>query len=191
MPRKKADKVVAIGDKREAELTRRATLHCEALAKDDPSDEARAYYDAQLNADPDEWRKYGDLARAAFDLAFKGFWLGYVTKESVRRGAELLRAELGYAEAQPAERILIDHAVLCHVRLGMVEHLYSRQTSGSYSMAVGEHWERRLALAQRRFTRAVLTLERVRVLLARAEASRRAASAASTRAALSVLKATG
>lgn len=96
------------------------------------------------DADAERWREHGDLTRAAFDLAFKGFWLGYVTKESVKRGAELLKRELGYEGGQAAERVLIDHAVLCHVRLGMVEHLYSRQTSGSYGIAQGEHWEKRL-----------------------------------------------
>ena len=82
--------------------------------------------------------------------------------------------------------MLIDHAVLCHVRLGMMEHLYSRNTLGR--MDVAEHYERRLTLAQHRFTRAVTALARVRGLLARADAAREAARKASLRGSLSVLK---
>jgi hypothetical protein len=184
----KAKKVVSLADREKEKWEREAALICETMAKDDPSPEARAYYDAQLDADPEEWRRHGDLAAEAMDLAFKKFWLGYVTKESVRRGAELLKQELGHAEASPAERVLIEHAVLCHVRLGMVEHLYSRNTSGSYSVSLAEHYEKRLTLAQKRFTRAVVTLARVRGLLARAEAARDAAARARSARGLAVLK---
>lgn len=188
MPKQQTNKVVSIEAKRHEELEECARLLAEACAKSDPSAEARAYVDADLDADPEAWRRHGDLAREAMDLAFRDFWLGYYTKESVRRGAELLKEELGHADAPASERILIEHAVLCHVRLGMVEHLYSRQTSGSYSIAQGEHWERRLTLAQRRFTRAVTTLERVRVLVARAEAARAQAGRARLAKVQSLLK---
>jgi hypothetical protein len=126
--------------------------------------------------------------REAFDKAFKGFWLGYYTKASVRQAAELLKRELGYEEADVAERVLIDHAVLCHVRLGMIEHLYSRHTSGAYRVDMAEHFERRLTMAQRRFTRAVTTLARVRALLARAEQAREQARRAGMGHSLAVLK---
>jgi hypothetical protein len=178
--------VVSIAGKREQETMAKARLHAEAAFKDEPSAEAKAYVDGLLAANPEEWREHGELMREAFDKAFKGFWLGYVTKASVRHGAELLKQELGYGEAPAAERVLIDHAVLCHVRLGMVEHLYSRNTSNR--MDVAEHWERRLTMAQRRFTRAVMTLARVRALLARAEQAREQARKASMGRSLAVLK---
>ncbi len=162
--------VVDIKDRRQQETEAKAKLFAEACARDEPSAEARAYVDDMLASDAEGWREHGDLTRAAFDLAFKNFWLGYYTKASVRQAAELLKRELGFEEASPAERVLIDHAVLCHVRLGMVEHLYSRNTSNR--MDIAEHWERRLTMAQRRFTRAVTTLARVRALLARAEVAR-------------------
>jgi hypothetical protein len=129
-----------------------------------------------LEREPDEWRKGGDLQADALDHALRGFWLGYYTKASVQRGVEWFKQGLGYAEASPAERVLIEHAALCHARLGMIEHLYSRRTSER--MDVVEHYEKRLTLAQRRFTRAVETLARVRALLARAESAREAAERA-------------
>jgi hypothetical protein len=180
--------VVGIADARRAEAERNARLFCEAGAKDEPSAEARAYVDEMLASDAEGWREHGDLMREAFDKAFKGFWLGYYTKASVRQAAELLKRELGYEDAPAAERVLIDHAVLCHVRLGMVEHLYSRHTSGAYRVDMAEHFERRLTMAQRRFTRAMTTLARVRALLARAEVARAQASKANVGRSLSILK---
>ena len=104
-----------------------------------------------------------------------------------RSGAtEALKTELGHAEASPVERMMIEHAVMCHVRLGMMENLYTRRASGR--MDVIEHWERRLTLAQRRFTRAVTALARVRGLLARAESAKEAASRARLGKSLAVLK---
>jgi hypothetical protein len=184
----KREKVVSLAGREQENKEREARLYCEAMAKDDPSPEARAYFDTQLDEGPEEWRRHGDLAADALDLALKGFWLGYATKAAVKRGAETLRRELGHEDASPAERVLIEHAVLCHVRLGMAEHLYSRATSGNSNVNTVEHYERRLTLAQKRFTRAVTTLARVRGLLARAEAAREAASKARSGRALAVLK---
>lgn len=183
---KRAEKVVNLEEQKQAARLREAELFAEACAKDNPSAEARAYMDGLLEREPDEWRKGGDLQAEAFDRAFQGFWLGYYTKASVRKGAELLKREMGYEEASPTERVLIEHAVLCHVRLGMMEHLYSRHVSGR--MDVTEHYEKRLTLAQRRFMRAVETLARVRALLARAEQAKAAASRARTAGSLAVLK---
>ncbi|HKC65190.1 MAG TPA: hypothetical protein VKB86_16230, partial [Pyrinomonadaceae bacterium] len=105
----------------------------------------------------------------ATDETLKDFWRGYATKEAVKRGAEQLKKDLGFGDAPPLIRLLIEQAVLCHIRLGMIEHLYSRQLKGSYYFNVSAHREMRLTLAQRRFMKAITTLARVRVLLARAE----------------------
>ena len=91
------------------------------------------------------------------------------TNWSLCSGAGLLKKDLGYEDAPPLIRLLIEQAALCHIRLGMIEHLYSRQLKGSYHFNVGAHWEMRLTLAQRRYMKAITTLARVRVLLARAE----------------------
>jgi hypothetical protein len=172
MPRKQAKKITSIEETKQAKREREAKLMCEAMAKDNPSPESKAYVDGQFEKDP-AWREYGDLTAEAMDRALEKFWLGYLTKKGVTVAAKSLKAELGHAEASPVERMMIDHAVMCHVRLGMMEHLYSRHASGQ--MDVIEHWEKRLTLAQRRFTRAVTTLARVRALLARADSAKEAA----------------
>lgn len=161
-------KVMKLADKKQADM-RMAELTAEVMAKDRPSEEARKYFDAGLDASPDEWRKLGDLTTEATEYALENFWLGYATKASVMRGAELLKKELGYNEASPVIKLLIEQAVLCYIRQGMVEHLYSRRLSSTYRFDVGAHWEMRLTLCQRRYIRALTTLAKVRGLLARAE----------------------
>ena len=165
----KKSNVLSLEEKRPAkpDLEKLAGLFAECCAKDNPSEEAKEWFQRELGSDPEEWRKHGDLAAEALELGLEGFWLGYMTNESVKRGAELLKEELGYADASPIEKLLIEQAVLCHVRLGMVEHLYSRQLKGSYSLVVGAHWEMRLTLCQRRYMKALTTLQKVRVMLAR------------------------
>lgn len=189
MPKKKADadnNVVALkpADKKKQVMK----YYAEVMTKDEPSAEAQAWYQQELASDPEAWRRLGELMREATDYALKKFWLGYATKESVKRGAELLKAELGYEAATPLERLLIEQIVLCHVRLGMIEHLYSRQLSGSYKLEVGAHWEMRLTLAQRRFLKATTALARVRGLLARAELAEAHTAAKRRNAALSSAK---
>jgi hypothetical protein len=182
---KRAEKVVSIKDKKQEAVLRNAELMAEASAKGNPSAEAQAWVDEKFETDP-SWREFGDLTAEAMNMALDKFWLGYLTKKGVTVAAEALKAELGHAEASPVERMMIEHAVMCHVRLGMMEHLYTRHASGR--MDVIEHWEKRLTLAQRRYTRAVTTLARVRGLLARAEAAKESASRARLGKSLAVLK---
>jgi hypothetical protein len=179
-------KVVSIEDKAQANKMRMGELIAEACMKSEPSKAAREYVDADLASAPDEWRRHGDLTREAVDLALKDFYLGYYTKASVICGAEQLKQELGFDDAPASIRILIEHAVLCHVRLGMIEHLYSRMDS--QRIDVIEHWERRLTLTQKRFTKAVTTLAQVRALLTRAETAQAEAERAKARGGARLLK---
>lgn len=171
--KKRTGNVVALERKQpdDAAMVRAAELMAEVMAKDNPSNEAREWFERQLGSSPDEWRHYGDLTAQATDYALEKFWLGYATKESVKVGAQLLKTELGFDEASPIERLLIEQAVLCHIRLGVVEHLYSRVLRGSYSISLGAHWEMRLTLCQRRYMKAITTLQKVRVMLARVPSS--------------------
>lgn len=181
----KAKKVVNLAEREKEKTLREAALFAEACAKHNPSPEARAFVNDMLVRDEAAGERR-DLAADAVELALEKFWLGYYTKASVQRQAERLKQELGHAEASPAERVLIEHAVVCHVRLGMTEHLYSRNASGRIDVA--DHWERRLTLAQKRFARAMTTLAQVRGLLARAEAAKEAGARSRSARAMGVLK---
>jgi hypothetical protein len=47
--------------------------------------------------------------------------------------------------------------------------MFSSKVASQHSIAVGAYYDKRLSMAQRRFTRAVETLERVRMMRRRAE----------------------
>lgn len=165
------------------ESLRVGNLFAEAAANDHPSTEARAYIDGEYLRDAAQVERHGDLHADALDKALAKFWLGYVTSAAVKLRCAQLKQELGYADAAPVERLLIEHVVLCHARLGMVEHQHARATGGGWQtdsahLAFCTYWDRRLTLAQKRFDRAVTTLARTRYLLARADAARAVAEQA-------------
>jgi hypothetical protein len=169
-------KVTGGDEKLTREALRVGNLFAEAAAKDHPSAEARAYVDGELMRDAAQVERHGDLLADALDKALAKFWLGYVTSAAVKLRCAQLKQEMGHAEASPVERLLIEHAVLCHARLGMIEHQHARATQGwqtdSAHIAFCAHWDRRLTLAQKRFDRAITTLARTRALLARADLAR-------------------
>ena len=68
--------------------------------------------------------------------------------------------------------MLIQHAALCWLRFGLLELEVTAHTKGSHTLTAGAYWDRRLTGAQRRFMRAVETLEKVRALSAVAERAR-------------------
>ena len=89
--------------------------------------------------------------------------VGPAMPEVWREQARDLRSDLGYDSAPALERILIDHAVLCWLRLGETEMRRSAMT-GENTYKAFEYADRRLTAAQKRFTRACESLARVRRL---------------------------
>jgi hypothetical protein len=84
---------------------------------------------------------------------------------------ELLRSmgdDLAGENPSEVETLLAQHAALCWLRLAEVELLYSAKVSGQITLTLGMYFEKRLSMAQRRFTRACETLERVRMMRRRA-----------------------
>jgi hypothetical protein len=79
-----------------------------------------------------------------------------------------LREEMGHAEDGGAERALVEHVGVCWLRLALAEIHLSAAYSQSENIKVIEFYERRLTAAQKRFTRAVETLAKVRRLASRA-----------------------
>lgn len=72
------------------------------------------------------------------------------------------RAELGYDTAPALERPLIDHLVLCELRLSQTELLFTDDRHQGMDWKLIERWERRLNNEQRRYLRAVECLARIR-----------------------------
>ena len=76
--------------------------------------------------------------------------------------AKRIEKTLGRDTAPPFEQPLIDHIVVCWVRLQLVELDMSNATSGAHSRETGAYWDQRLSEAQRRYLRAVNLLAKVR-----------------------------
>jgi hypothetical protein len=78
--------------------------------------------------------------------------------------ADELRDELGFKTAPALERMLIEHIVLCWLRLALNELQFSAVMQHGGTLAQIEHHQRRLGAAQKRFTRASESLARLRKL---------------------------
>lgn len=83
-------------------------------------------------------------------------------KECWKHRLQQLKKDLGCDEAPLLEQLLIQHAALCWLNLSLLELRYWYVMKQSITLAVGLYWEKRLTAAQRRFTRSVETLTRVR-----------------------------
>jgi len=77
----------------------------------------------------------------------------------------VLRTELGYAEALPVEKLLIDEIILCWLRHYDAERRYTEAQAGRSTMEHCTYWEKKVAATQRRYLRAVETFARVGKLL--------------------------
>lgn len=80
-----------------------------------------------------------------------------------------LKLQLGYDSSNPIERAMIDHVVVCWLRQAETEMRYeSLMNESSVTLTRQEHWEKRLAMTQQRYLRAVESLAKVRRLLSSA-----------------------
>ena len=73
-----------------------------------------------------------------------------------------MRKELAGEGPSEAESLLAQHAAMCWLRLAEVELQYTSHLAKSHTFASGVYHEKRLTLAQKRFTRACESLARVR-----------------------------
>jgi hypothetical protein len=78
--------------------------------------------------------------------------------------ADQARDELGFENAPMLEKMMIEHIVLCWLRLAVAELQFSAVTAHGGTLAQIEHHQRRVGAAQKRFTRASESLARVRKL---------------------------
>lgn len=119
------------------------------------------------------WRQVQGPMAVAETLAVENF--GGVTPGAAqvwRARLDAVRQEMKGEGASMIESLLAHHAAICWLRLAEAETQFTVHTSKSHTLTSGMYYEKRLTLAQRRFTRAVESLARTRALLARAEAAR-------------------
>lgn len=86
------------------------------------------------------------------------------TKAMMHQTAKNRCNDLGYAEASPMEKMLIDAVVLAWLRYTQVERSAASVWGDSHTLERGAYWDKRLSAAQRRYLRAIETLARVRRL---------------------------
>jgi hypothetical protein len=89
---------------------------------------------------------------------------GQGSRECWKQRLESMRSDLGYADATPLERLLIQHITLCWLNLNVTEYKHSNIMKQSITLTLGMYWEKRLTAAQKRFSRACESLARVRRL---------------------------
>ena len=85
-------------------------------------------------------------------------------KECWKHRLQALKKDLGSDGAPMLEQLLIQHAALCWLRLTLAELAYSSVMKQSITLTFGLYMEKRLTMAQKRFTRSCKTLVRVRKL---------------------------
>jgi hypothetical protein len=153
--------------------------------KNDPKPADLKAVRAMMGAHPDLelWRHYVSPMRAAEGYVLSNAPMPEATMQVWCQRQASIRKELGYDDAPPLEKLLIEHVTLCHLRLAVVEIQHTQYTLAAPSCALtaGVYWDRRLSAAQRRLARAAVQLARVRKLTAEAERACRGAPAASAR----------
>jgi hypothetical protein len=163
--------VEAFEDGEEVEASRLARGGCPSrvdvsgVGSDEPSEAAKALVREWL-APLGAWREDGDLMGLALSGAVKSAVAsGHFYQESLKRGVEEMRAELGYEGSSLPERLLIEQVLLCWVRLGVLERSRTYAMGGGQAYSYLNYLEAALTLAQRRYTNAIQSLARVRRLM--------------------------
>jgi hypothetical protein len=140
-------------------------LLVKAVDKQKPDPQAVAELRRHLTAMPDLCLALGDAGSLLENRLIQRLFPRKSTEMAARQRAAAVRDGLGYEGAPQLEQLLIDHAVLCWLRLQDAEAGYSVNMDRSLPVANADYWDRHLAAAQRRYLRACETLARVRRLL--------------------------
>lgn len=111
-----------------------------------------------------ELARIGNLATQAQTSIIARSFPQYSIRLAVAHHCAEMMTKFNYETASPVERMLIEHIVLCWLRLHERELRYESVMTGEPSFDQVEYYERRLSDAQRRFLRSVETLAKVKRL---------------------------
>jgi hypothetical protein len=89
---------------------------------------------------------------------------GHGSRECWKQRLHSMRADLGHETSTPLERLLIQQVTLCWLNLNLLEYRHVNIMKQSITLTLGAYWDKRLSMAQHRFTRAAESLARVRRL---------------------------
>jgi hypothetical protein len=97
----------------------------------------------------------GDLAESqALDRVMGDGDSGQASRECWRQRLATMREDLGWVESPLLERLLIQQVTLCWLNLTMMEYRHTNIMKHSITLTPGAYWDKRLSMAQQRFTRA-------------------------------------
>jgi len=137
----------------------------DAVDVKNPDPQAVAELHRVLDAMPDLCTALGDMSLRLQNRLIERLFPRKSSGMAARQRAAAVRDGLGYEGAPQLEQLLIDHAVLCWLRLQEAERGYSLAMERSLPLGHADYWDRHLAAAQRRYLRACETLARTRRLL--------------------------
>ena len=128
----------------------------------DATAEDIASLQALLKERGEHLRDVGGPVRQALDRELREMTATALNRELMTGDVQRRRVALGYDQAPALERPLIDHLLLCELRLGNTEQVYTVKMHGSLSLDLARFYEAQLSAAQRRYLAAVETLARIR-----------------------------
>lgn len=107
--------------------------------------------------------RLGNLANQVQLQLVEKFKHSFVQRVTLEDYCYKLRADLGQKDTPTLEKNLIDHLVLCWMRMHLCELEYEQHTKG-VSLPMAEYWEKKLSATQKRYLRALEALARIRKL---------------------------
>jgi|SRR5579884_2000273 len=119
-----------------------------------------------LDADPELWRRHGDLAAQA-----QASWIALVAgpdlvlRECLERKMDELRAELAGPSPSPLERLLVERVTICSLQAQFSDAAYAQARGPDATPAVLRELLHRQDSSQRRYLAAIKQLALVRKLI--------------------------
>jgi hypothetical protein len=142
----------------------------QATNKEKPKPEDVEALNKLFEESPYVWQQVGNLAARVKDSII-GMQCGqsHIVMEATKRKVAEMRDQLGWKDSSRLEKIIIEQVCMNWLRLNHLELVHEQKTRESHTLPVGQHWDKLLTQAQKRYLRACESLAKVRKLLAEAE----------------------
>ena len=130
--------------------------------KASPSKQELKELRAVFEQHPEVWRETGDLCRMTSTFVVENIKGSKAVKQSIRYTMKAMRDEMNYNGASPLEQLLIEQVILGWLGYYVTHWNFESISSNNAPMRMVEHWEKRLNGAQRRYLRAIDSLNKIR-----------------------------
>ena len=142
----------------------------EATNKEKPQKKDIEALDKLFEESPHIWQQVGNIAARVKDSIISAqSGNSHIVIEATKRKVADLRDKLGWNDSSQLEKIIIEQVCLNWLRLNALELTHENKLRESHTLPVGEHWDKLLSQAQKRYLRACESLAKVRKMLAEAE----------------------